>query len=141
MNGPEALPRVITVPVDVYRVEGPDGQGPYATMHARKHLSFGRNQPAPFDDGMRHWQRVFNDMRSEDYARHGLFGFASLTDLRFWFERDELEALDREGFSKVKYRSRFTVLGRHQVVFDRTQAERLASLPLIQILQQQKENA
>lgn len=98
----------------VYRVQNEIGVGPYRTY--RRHPVVQKmfdahdssSHPQPKDDGI------------EDFGEHHLSGFASVRDLRMWFE-GFLSALIRHGYSIVivEVPESAVLYGGEQVMYDR----------------------
>lgn len=114
----------------VYRVEDPEGRGPYSSylahMNYMKH-SGGRDYPerertpAPSEDGFSH----------RDISAHHFFGFASLGELFAWFDGYAQE-LHRNRYRIAVYEvgDEFVIYGVRQVVFVREEAAEVSSLQL-----------
>lgn len=109
----------------VYRVEMPDGLGPYRSSCERPRLrgSLDCHRPAPCDD----WElRAHGVLRADRPPEHLRFGFESVESLRQWFGPD-LPALGTCHARVVVYWAREQYAGDFQVLFNPATARVLAS--------------
>jgi hypothetical protein len=96
----------------VYRVEHPEGGGPYIGEHAIGDLGFRHcdpDHPPPIDDGI---------------GRVGGWncGFESVRHFQQWFNPDERQELKDRGFVLMSFHAAEVRKGRRQVLFDRDAA-------------------
>jgi len=89
----------------VYRIENNKHKGPYAGTNTpwTSHPHMYPHNPSPFDE----WEHLKNEaaksfMENKNRDDH-LFGFLSLEDLEDWFDHEEIERLNREGFHVAVY--------------------------------------
>lgn len=99
----------------IYRVQNLDNSGPYGIYEAWKSKPHeGPMHPGPYSDGMGE-----NDTGDASFVPGMVFGFASLTQLRAWFDHKELVNLAALGFYVTIYdvTENTVVSGKTQVAF------------------------
>ncbi len=111
----------------VYRVEGPNGYGPYTfpgflcgiPEDPSKH-------PVPRDDGI----------DEDKIVEFHIFGFASLESLQAWFSDEDRQYLSEKGFVVKVYDcpDRRVIQGNRQLVFDRDYAIPKETLDILNFL-------
>lgn len=122
----------------IYRVELPNGDGPYkldtvstwvspGTWLYTRHL-YSSRCPGPEADARLRYARWSGDSWEDGEFR--VFGFPSLPLLRRWFTPTARRKLTEAGFVVSIYSvpARSVTLGVAQVVFDRRDAERVGTL-------------
>jgi hypothetical protein len=97
----------------VYRVEHPEGGGPYIGPRSICDLGMRHcdgDHPPPVEDGI---------------SRVGGWncGFASLAHFQQWFNRDERQELKDRGFVLMTFHADKVREGRKQLIFDREMAQ------------------
>ena len=103
----------------VFRVEKPDGTGPYRHSEIGSELcrihGGTTNHPGPLDDTDPEGKPLCNFLWQDGSY---IFGFSSLVQMLAWF-LDELELLKAHSFVVSVYESSQVVEGRFQVIFIR----------------------
>lgn len=115
----------------VYRVERPDGKGPYRNGHSAKILELTTSaHPVPTSDGLGNPYWGYEAWESDPY-----YGFRSLEQAFTWFDTEDVVAfLHDRGYYLAMYEVEdgpWTDEGWSQVCFDRGHAECVESRDII----------
>lgn len=107
----------------VFRVEGPDGVGPYNSPHAKKYGSHEKvwaEEWHGIENGRPHFTEsgLWAKCRAEGIdITKTLFGFTSMEQLERWFTPVELDMLSEMGFSIVVREAVKIISDDYQCVF------------------------
>lgn len=114
----------------VYRIEGPDGKGPYHSYMKVLYVNDGPHvHPSPYnDEGLREWYNAVTAKSMKSYS----YGFSSLAQLRRWFyQTGWLHDLHNHGFVVKVYRAADAHHGDKQSVFKKELSHVETELSLI----------
>lgn len=105
----------------VYRIQNKDGHGPYTAFldsnsppWATKEHSAETGCPPPTRDGFKP-----SELKQFSWRFDIRFGFKDLKQLNNWFNKKELENLNKLGYNIYKIRASKVFKGKKQVVFVR----------------------
>lgn len=109
----------------IYRVETPDGRGPYMNGRKPTHLdsACAAHRPMPYHDGIDE-DVIF------DLGKVRRYGFSDLSALKRWFTPRDRAILLQHSYRIGVYDVGRYWEGHSQVIFDATSARRIGSLSL-----------
>lgn len=117
----------ITKYIEVYRVEGQNGEGLYQQNLI---IENNENRPAPHEDG--DISLIFNGSMTDNdtYKKQYVFGFKDLIQLNEW-----LKDVDMSNLSIKKYRvpDYYVVEGNKQVIFKKDESEFIQNIDILEL--------